>query len=55
MTKKFLVEVEGYNDGHPYVVSKHTNQEDASLALKDFVTNNPKVRYRLIEVIVDFA
>ena len=52
--KSYVVEMEGYNDGHSYVVSRHHTFGDASRSLTDHRKSNPKVRYRLIQEIEEF-
>jgi hypothetical protein len=50
----YIVELEGFNDGHPYVVSRHARSGDAYRSAKDHRESNPKVRYRVIHVLEDF-
>lgn len=50
----YIVELEGYNDGHPYVASRHGTLGAANRPLREHRESNPKVRYRLIHVIEEF-
>lgn len=51
----YIVEMEGYNDGHPYFVSRHAGAGAAHRSAKEHRESNPKVRYRIIHVLEDFA
>jgi hypothetical protein len=51
----YIVELEGYSDGHPYVASRHATLGAAHRSLKEHRENEPKLRYRLIHVLEEFA
>lgn len=53
--KSYVVEMEGYNDGHPYTASRHNTLGEASRSLTDHRKSNPLVRYRLIHEIEEFS
>lgn len=52
---RYRIEVEGYNDGLPYEEGQHTSCVKADEDIKRRRKENPKVRFRLIEVIEDFS
>lgn len=52
---KYVIEMEGYNDGHPYPISSGDDLESAKHSLKVARYQNDKVRYRLIKVEVGFS
>lgn len=51
--KSYRVEQEGYNDGHMYQVSSHAIIHDARRSLEEHRLSNPKVRFRLINIVED--
>lgn len=50
----FVIEHEGYNDGHPYEVERFTNGTHAVRRLAILRRDSPKVRWRLIEIVKDY-
>jgi len=55
MNYNYVVEQEGYNDGLPYVASRHLTLEAGLRNLAAHREENSKVRYRLIHIIEDYS
>lgn len=53
--KPYKVELEGYNDGKPYMVSEHQSLKEAQEALRLHRSDFQRVRLRLIHVLKDFS
>ncbi len=51
----YVVEYAGYNDGMPNEYGKYTGQEQGLRELAQCRKDNPKVEWRLIKIIEDFA
>lgn len=51
----YVVEYAGYNDGMPNEYGKYNTQEQALRNLIECRKDNPKVKWRLIKIVEDFA
>lgn len=52
--KTFVIEHEGHNDGYPYEEERWNNGVHALRRLSILRKENPKVRWRLIEIVGDY-
>ena len=52
--KTFVIELEGFNDGYPYEEERLDNGVHALRRLSILRKENPKVRWRLIEIVKDY-
>ena len=51
----FVIEFEGFNEGVPYEQERFQGDEESAIKrLEKFQTENPRVRWRLIEIKKDF-
>lgn len=55
MKKIYRIELQGHNDGLPYEEAQYSNLKKASRALAFLRNDNPRVKWRLIEVLDDFS
>jgi len=51
MTKKYIVEGIGYNDGKPHVCSEWNDIDWARISLDEHCSLHPRIAHRLVEVV----